>query len=106
MAQIKKQTPIKVRIDTGDQIRFLSKTSGLSITETLSEIIGSVFQISCTFSNLNLEYEYDISKAQVLITAKGKNNLQNGSFEIPSSTSDKVVDRMIESKISKVKKND
>ena len=106
MTQINKQTPIKVRMDTGDQIRFISAKSGLSITETLSEIIGAVFQVSCTFSNLNLEYEYDISKAQVLITAKGKNNLKSGSFIVPSSTSDKVVDRMIESKISKVKLND
>ena len=54
--------------------------SGLSMTETLSEIIGAVFQISCTFDKLNLEYEYDISNAQVLISAKGKNNLKSGSF--------------------------
>ena len=101
MVKNKKQTPIKVRIDTGDQIRFISAKSGLSITETLSEIIGSVFQISCTFSNLNLEYEYDISKAQVLITAKGKNNLQSGSFEIPSTTSDKKVDKMIAKRLKK-----
>lgn len=103
MTKNKKQSPIKVRSDTADQIRFLSAKSGLSMTETLSEIIGSVFQISCTFSNLNLEYEYDISKAQVLISAKGKNNLTSGSFEVPSTTSDKTVDRMVKKRL---KKND
>ena len=100
MAQNKKQSPIKVRMDTADQIRFLSAKSGLSMTETLSEIIGAVFQISCTFSNLNLEYEYDISKAQVLISAKGKNNLQSGSFDVDSKISNKKVDQMVKKKLS------
>jgi hypothetical protein len=101
MAKNNKQTPIKVRIDTGDQIRFLSAKSGLSITETLSEIINSVFQISCTFDKLNLEYEYDISNAQVLISAKGKNKLKSGSFEVPSTTSDKKVDKMIAKRLKR-----
>jgi hypothetical protein len=101
MVKNNKQSPIKVRTDTAQQIRFIAEKSGLSMTETLSEIIGAVFQVSCTFSNLNLEYEYDISNAQVLITAKGKNNLQSGSFEIPSTASDKKVDKMIAKRVKK-----
>jgi hypothetical protein len=103
MAKILKQSTIKVRSETGDQIRFLHYKSGLSTTQLLAEIIDSVFQIGCTFSSINFEYEYDITNSQVTISLKGKNNLKSGSFEIPSTTSNKKVDKMI---AKRVKKND
>jgi hypothetical protein len=99
MAKTQKQTTIKVRCDTGDQIRFLHKKSGLSTTQLMSELVGSVFQIGCTFSSINFDYEYDITNSQVTISLKGKNNLKSGSFEIPSYTSNRKVDQMVKKKV-------
>ena len=103
MTKKQKQATIKVRCDTGDQIRFLHDKSGLSTTQLMSELVGSIFQIGCTFSSINFEYEYDITNRQVTISLKGKNNLQSGSFEVPSSTSNKTVDSMVEKRLKKVK---
>jgi hypothetical protein len=95
MVKIKKQAPIKVRSDTAEQIRFLAAKSGLSMTQILSEIVGSVFQIACTYSALNLSYDYEISESRVTITCEGKNNLKSGSFQVNDSTSEKEVDNQI-----------
>lgn len=100
MKQTKKQAPIKVRADTADQIRFLSDKSGLSMTQVLAEIIEAVFTIAVTYSKLNLSYEYEISESRVTIQVEGKNNLQSGIFQVPSSTSNEQVDREIK-KVSK-----
>lgn len=95
MTKTKKQSPIKVRIDTAQQIRFLSEKSGLSMTQLLSEVIGAIFNIGCVFKSINFEYEYDISNAQITITIKGKSNLEIGSFDVPITTSNKVIDKKI-----------
>ena len=96
--QTSKTSPIRVNVETYDQIRFLANKSNKSITGTLAEIIGSIFNVACTFSNLNLEYETCISDSSVLIAVKGKTKLKSGSFEVPSSTSNKKVDAMLKRK--------
>lgn len=103
MAKNKKQAPIKVRADTADQIRFLADKSGLSMTQLLSEVVGAIFNVGCTFKSINFEYEYDITNSQVTVSVKGKNNLESGSFEVPSNTSNKTVDSMIAKRLKKVK---
>jgi hypothetical protein len=101
MAQNKKQSPIKVRSVTADQIRFISEKSGLSMTQVLAEIIGNVFQICCTYSNLNLSYDFEITESKVTIQCEGKNNLQSGSFEVPSKTSNETVDKMVKVRLNR-----
>ena len=97
--QTSKTSPIRVNAETYDQIRFLANKSNKSITGTLAEIIDSIFNVACTFESLNLEYETCISDSTVLIAVKGKNKLKSGSFEVPSTTSNKKVDRMIREKV-------
>jgi len=96
-----KQAPIKVRSETADQIRFLSDKSGLSMTQLLAEIVGAVFQVACTFSALNLSYDYCITENRVTITCEGKSNLQSGSFSVSDLTSEKQVDKQIKKKVNR-----
>lgn len=101
MVKTQKQTTVKVRLDTGDQIQFLHDKSGLSKTQLLAEIVGAIFQIACTFSSVNFEYEYNISNSQVTVSIQGKNNLQSGSFEVPSTTSNAKVDKEVQKRLKK-----
>ena len=101
MVKHTKQAPIKVRTDTAQQIRFLSEKSHLSMTQVLAEIIDAVFTVGCTFATLNLSYDFEISESKVTISVGGKNNLQSGSFEVPSTTSDKKVDKMIAKRLKR-----
>lgn len=75
MAKKQNQATVKVRDETYDQIRFLSDKSGLSKTQLLSEVIGAVFQIACTYDSINYEYSYDISSSEVTVSIHGKNRL-------------------------------
>lgn len=101
MAKNKKQAPIKVRSDTADQIRFIAEKSGLSMTQLLSEVFDAIFQIGCTFTSLNLNYDFCITESRVTITCEGKSNLQSGSFDVPINTTDKAVDRQIKKRLKK-----
>lgn len=100
MVKNKKQAPIKVRSETAQQIRFISAKSGLSMTQVLSEVFDSLFNVACTFDSLNFDYETCVTDSTLLITVSGKNKLRSGSFEIPSTTSNKKVDQMIKKKLS------
>lgn len=73
------------------------------MTQVLAEIIDAVFTVGCTFSTLNLSYDFEISESRVTISVEGKNNLQSGSFEVPSNTSDRKANKMI---AKRLKKND
>jgi len=101
MAKIKEQAPIKVRENTADQIRFLAEKSGLSTTQLLSEVIGAIFQIGCTFDSIHFEYKYDTTNSQVTVSIKGRNKLKSGSFEVPITTSNKTVDNQIKKRLKK-----
>src|SRR3990170_8075359 len=99
MAQKNKQSPIRVRSVTAEQIRFLSAKSGISMTQLLAELVEGVFNVACTFDTLNLEYETCVSDSTVLISVKGKNRLKSGSF----ITTDTNTDRAIAKHLKKVK---
>lgn len=99
MDEKQKQSTVKVRIETGQEIKFLSDKSGLSQTQLLAEVFDALFNIAVTFKSINFEYEYDVTNAQVTISIHGKRNLEIGSFNVPSSTDSETVDKMIKKKV-------
>jgi hypothetical protein len=66
---------VRVTEETHQQAKFLAEKSGKSISKVVSELVGCAFQIGCTFSQLNLSYEYEISTSRVTIQVEGSNNL-------------------------------
>jgi len=90
-------------LDTGDQIKFLSDKSGLSRTQLLAEVFDAIFNVACTFSALNFNYDFCITESKVTITCEGKNNLTSGSITVNESVTDKEVDKMIAKRLKKVK---
>jgi len=90
MAQIKKQDKLNVRPETYDQIRFISKISGQSMTQLLAEIFDGIFSLSCTYSSLNLSYDYCLTEQRLIIRVEGKNNLISGEQKITKSSFNEI----------------
>lgn len=99
MGQKKKFEAIRVTSEVHEQAKFLAEKSGKSISKAVSEIIGSVFQVACTFSSLNLSYEYEISSSRVTIQIEGSNNLKSGSLIVDDSVSDDEVAKQIKKRL-------
>ncbi len=86
---------LRIHPETHDKAKFLAKKSGKSIANTVEEIIDAVFTVSCTFSQLNLDYDFCITDSKVTITCSGRNNLKSGDFEVQSKISEKDVDLLV-----------
>jgi hypothetical protein len=80
--------PIQVRIETYDKLKFIASRSDRTLAGLMSEIVDHIFQVACTFSALNLEYDTTVSEAKVCITVRGKNRLVTGSFQVPVNISE------------------
>ncbi len=94
---------IRVTQEVHQQAKFLAQKSGKSISNAVSEIIGSVFQIACTFNALNLSYDYEISESRVTITVEGSNNLKSGEFDQPITTTNAETDAKVRKLLKKGK---
>ena len=81
--QKKKFEAIRVTAETHQEAKFIADKSGKSISATVSEIIGAVFDICVTYADLNLTYEYDGDKVTIVVS--GKNNLISGCQKMPDS---------------------
>ena len=103
MTEKKNQATIKVRSETYDEIKFLSEKSGLSKTQLLAEVFDAIFQIGCTFSALNLSYDYCLTENRISITVEGKNNLVSGQFKV-KEVATKPIEVIIKPKPQKVTK--
>jgi len=88
MAQIKKQDKLNVRSETYDQIKFLSRNTGLTMTQLVAEIFEAIFQIGCTYKTLNLNYDFCITESKVTISVDGKSNLICGEQKMPKEILD------------------
>jgi hypothetical protein len=85
MAQIEKQDKLNVRKETHDQIKFLAQKSGQSMTQLVADVFNALFTVGCTYSALNLSYEYVISESKVTIQAEGRNNLEVSEKKHPNA---------------------
>jgi len=103
MTENKNQATIKVRTETYDEIKFLSEKSGLSKTQLLAEVFDAIFQIGCTFSALNLSYDYCLTENRISITVEGKNNLVSGQFKVKEKATKPLVVMVKPQKKGKVK---
>ena len=74
------------------------------MTQILADIVDAVFQVSCTYSALNLNYDFEISSSKVTVTCEGKNNLQSGELPVPQFAENKEADRILAKHLKKVKK--
>jgi len=97
---VQKFEAIRVTDKVHEQVKFLADKSGKTLSATVTEIMEAVFNVACTFSDLNLEYETCISDSTVLISVKGKNKLKSGIFPVSDSMTEKTVDRMIKEKVN------
>jgi len=101
MTQFKKQEKLNVRTESYDQIRFLAEKSGLSMTQLVADVFNALFTVGCTYSALNLSYEYVISQSKVTIQAEGKNNLEVNEVKAPTAKEESKVSPIVKKKIGK-----
>jgi hypothetical protein len=97
---------IRVTQETHEQAKFLAEKSGKSISKTVSEIVDAVFNIACTFSALNLCYDYCITESRVTITCEGSNNLTCGVGKSPTAEKESRFSPITVEVKPKVKKGD
>lgn len=83
----KNQKTLKVLPKTHEQLKFISKGSGLTITEFLDELINEIFVIAASYpNNFNINYLPSISGSYVMVQCLGKGRvLLSGKFLIPKS---------------------
>jgi hypothetical protein len=74
---------IRVTKETHEKAKFLSQKSNKTISATVTELIDAVFTCACTFSSLNLSYDFVISEAKVTVQCEGQNNLIVSETKMP-----------------------
>jgi hypothetical protein len=82
---------IRVTEQTHQKAKFLANKSGKSISQTVSELVDAIFTIGCTFSALNLSYDYCITESRVTITCEGANNLVCSEVKVNPTKAERKV---------------
>ncbi|HLE75729.1 MAG TPA: hypothetical protein VI864_06770 [Candidatus Bathyarchaeia archaeon] len=84
-----------------EQARFLANIQNRSMASVIEELVERVFQLAMSYEKegLNIDYETCVTDSTLLITVSGRNKLKSGNFTIPSSTSEKEVDRQIKKRL-------
>ena len=108
MVENNKQSSLKVRNETYDQIRFLTEKSGISKAQLIAEVFEAIFCVACTFGSLNFEYDYDLSNSKVSINVSGKRKFAVSSEKdyAKTLTKESITRINIKKQVKKLKKGD
>jgi len=92
---------VAIHKSTYDKARLLAKIQDRSIASVVEDLISKVFDVAGTFTEANLEFETCITESRLVIEVKGRNRLITGSFEVPTSATDKQTDKAIRKRLKK-----
>ena len=95
---------VVIHESTHEKARFLSKVQNKPISSTVEELINAVFQVACTYKQLNLAFETCITDSTILITCSGANRLIASSFNVPESMTEKNCSKRLHAEIEKAVK--
>lgn len=71
-------------------LQFLSKISGLSMSQILHDIFYNLGSIASTFKSLNFQFEADALADTLTITLFGRSSFTHGAFDSQGMTDEEV----------------
>ncbi len=99
--KIKNDSSVRISKDTLAELDLLSKITKISKKALIGDVVHSIFCLGCTFKTLNLGYETVVSENTLTITLSGRNNLISGSFQIPETDSNSVMEKKLKQTLNK-----